>query len=352
MASVHVVPSPEARSAQGISQHTAPPRTLRLPDWNRQEWTRRAALLRFPDYRDLGQWVEFRDASVRLAREFLPLTTRQALGEFFAPAGPPALVLENLPVDPELPPVPTDGMRPEGKQAVSEAAIVGIICQWGEVLSFLNEKGGCPVHQITPIAGMENSQSNAGRVRFGYHSDNAFLPTWFRQQGIMLYGLLNQNTATTVVTADQMLEAAPAELAAILARPLFRHACPASYSFAGTPVHSAPCPILWRDDRGLARVSAASSSIEPLRPEAASALNRFRELLDGLEPARIIVGPGTALLFKDDRMLHGRDAFSGPRWLQRAYFTDSLALLREVTGSEARAFAFDARALLSPRHTP
>lgn len=347
MASLQVLPPP---NPQGVPASATFPLTLRLPDWNREEWTRRAERLRFPEYKNLEAWVEFRDASVRLAREFLPLTTRQALGEFFTQVGTPALVLENLPVDPKLSAIPTDGMRPASKQAVSETVIVGILCQWGEILSYGNEKDGSPVHEVTPVAGMETLQSNAGRVRFGFHSDNAFLPSWFRQQGILLYGLLNQNTATTVITAEQILAAAPPGLAEILAKHVFRHACPASYSFGGNVVMSAPCPILWRDELGLTRVSAASSSIEPMTPEAASALQRFRELVDGLEPARVVVSPGTALLFKDDRVLHGRDQVNGPRWLQRAYFTDSLELLREVTGSDARAFSFDARTLLSPRH--
>ena len=57
-------------------------------------------------------------------------------------------------------------------------------------------------------------------------------------------------------------------------------------------------------------------------------------------------GPGTALLFKDDRVLHGRDSFAGSRWIQRAYFTDSLDPLRKATRSDPHAFAFDAGALL------
>jgi hypothetical protein len=217
------------------------------------------------------------------------------------------------------------------------------------LLSYTNEKGGSPIHEVTPVAGMEAIQSNAGRVKFGFHSDNAFLPSWFKQQGILLYGLVNERTATTVVTADQILAAAPAELAGLLARPIFRHACPASFALGEEPALSAPCPILWRDDLGLMRVSAASSTIVPTTPDAALALELFRSLLDELEPARVVVAPGTALLFKDDRLLHGRDAFSGPRWLQRAYFTDSLDLLRDVTGSDWRAFSFDARALISAR---
>ncbi|MEP6961959.1 MAG: hypothetical protein ABI995_07770 [Acidobacteriota bacterium] len=324
--------------------------TLQLPERNRVEWTREAAALQYPDYRDLEAWTQFKETSIALAAEYLPAEFQAALEAFFKPAGEPAIVIENLPVETELPPIPSDGSRPAGKQAISEAVITGMLCKWGELLSFLNEKGGSPIHEVAPIAGLEEIQSNAGRVKFGFHSDNAFLPSWFKQQGILLYGLQNQFTATTVVTAEQILQAAPPELAALLAEPIFRHACPASFQFGEGRALSAPCPILWRDEAGLMRVSAASSRIVPVTSEAALALELFRSLLDELTPAKVVVRPGTALLFKDDRVLHGRDAVSGPRWLQRAYFTDSLDLLRDVTGSDWRAFAFDAKALLSGRN--
>ena len=320
--------------------------SLRLPDHNREAWTRDAAALSFPDCRDLHAWNVFRDASVHLALRHLPEHFAEALDEFFSPVGIPALLFENLPVDPRLPPIPSDGLRPRDKQAVSEAVICGIVGMHGEILSYLNEKFGAPIQEVVPIQGMERIQSNAGRVQFGFHSDNAFLPRRYRQNGILLYGLRNQDAATLVLTAGDIMEAAPADLAASLAKPIYRHACPASFSLPGSAALSAPCPILWRDELGLTRVSAASSSIEPLTPEAAEALLRFRKLVMDLEPARVVVRPGTALLFKDDRVLHGRDSFAGSRWLQRAYFTDSLDPLRKATRSDPRAFAFDAGALL------
>ncbi len=344
MATAPVLPLPLPPSAS-----TAEVPTLRLSDASAAAWTRDAAKLTYPNYRDLAAWTEFREASTMLAKRYLPEEMKRSLEAFFRPSGAPAIVLENLPVDPHLPAIPADGMRPANKEAVSEVAITGILCQWGELLSFTNEKVGSPIHEVTPVPGREALQSNAGRVKFGFHSDNAFLPSWFKQQGILLYGLFNEKTATTVVTADQILAAAPAELASLLAQPIFRHACPASFSFGGTTALSAPCPILWRDEKGLMRVSAASSTIVPVTPEAELALELFRSLLDELTPARVVVRPGTALLFKDDRVLHGRDAFQGPRWLQRAYFTDSLDLLRDVTESDWRAFSFDARVLLSGR---
>ncbi|MBZ5676532.1 MAG: TauD/TfdA family dioxygenase [Acidobacteriia bacterium] len=320
--------------------------SLCLPERNCEAWTRAADALTFPNYHDLNAWNAFRRASVNLALRHLPEHFAEALEEFFTPTGIPALMFENLPVDPELPPVPTDGTRPRNKQAVSEAVICGLVGTHGEILSYLNEKSGAPIQEVAPIQGMERIQSNAGRVQFGFHSDNAFLPRRFRQNGILLYGLSNRDAATLVLTAGQIIEAAPADLAASLAKPIYRHACPASFSLPGSAALSAPCPILWRDELGLARVSAASSSIEPLTPEATEALNRFRELLMSLEPARVVVRPGTALLFKDDRVLHGRDSFAGSRWLQRAYFTDSLDPLRRATRSDPNAFAFDAGALL------
>ena len=342
MATAPVLPLPAPASSAALQ-------SLRLSDASRAEWTSDAAKLAYPDYRDLVAWTAFREASTALAARYLPEDMKTALQAFFAPSGAPAIVLENLPVDPHLPGIPENGMRPVGKEAVSEAVITGILCQWGELLSYVNEKDGSPIHEVTPVPGREELQSNAGRVKFGFHSDNAFLPSWFKQQGILLYGLLNEKTSTTVVTADQSLQAAPAELAALLAQPIFRHACPASFSFGEARALSAPCPILWRDEQGLMRVSAASSTIIPVTPEATLALELFRSLLDELVPAKVVVRPGTALLFKDDRVLHGRDAFQGPRWLQRAYFTDSLDLLRDVTASDWRAFSFDARALVSGR---
>src|SRR5579862_9416667 len=320
---------------------------LRLPSSTRNAWIRDASTLDYPDYRDLDAWIAFSQRSVQLARQHLLANLTEALRRFFSPAGENYIVVKNLPVDPNLPPIPIDGVRPSSKQAVSEVVIAGILGEWGSIVSYVNEKSGAPIHEVTPVPGMERVQSNSGRVRFGFHSDNAFLPARFRQRGLMLYGLRNDDTATLIVTADQIFEAASADLVASLAKPIFRHACPASFSLSSSPAISQPCPILWRDELGLARVSAASSSIEPLTTEAEGSLRRFRDLVAGLEPARIVVRPGTALLFKDDRVLHGRDPFSGLRWLQRAYFTDSLEALREASGSEPRAFAFDARMLLA-----
>jgi L-asparagine oxygenase len=321
----------------------APPR-MRVEDCHRDAWLREAAALEYPDPLDLDAWSRFRAAAVRLALEHLPAAITGELWRFFPYDGNDSLRIENLPVDPALPPTPLDGKRPPGKSAVSEAVVLGLIAPWAEVLSYKNEKEGVPIHEVTPIPGREYQQSNAGRTAFGYHSDNAFLPRQFRQEGLVLFGLRNEDTATLVLSAEQIAEAAPASLIEALARPAFRHACPQSYQLPAQ-LMSAARPILSRDRWGTLRVTAASSSIEPVDAGAARALEDFRALLASLEPLRAVVGPGTALLFKDDRVLHGRDAVGGDRWLQRAYFRESLDELRAAAGADPRAFAFDVRQL-------
>ena len=149
--------------------------------------------------------------------------------------------------------------------------------------------------------------------------------------------------ATLLLSAEQIVAAAPRWLRSELALPAFRQACPQSFGKAG--LLSAPGPILWRDGVGLMHVTAASSFIEPVDEQAGEALAEFRALCARLQPLRVVVTPGTALLFKDDRVLHGRDRVSGARWLQRTYFRESLDSLRAATHSSPHAFAFDARAL-------
>ena len=321
------------------------PARMRVENAHRDAWQRAALQLRYPDPRDLDSWEAFREAARTLALEHLPATVTAELWRFFAFGELDSVRIENLPVDPVLPPVPADGRRPPEKTAVSEAVVLGLIAPWAEILSYKNEKQGVPIHEVTPIEGRERQQSNAGRVAFGYHSDNAFLPREFRQEGILLFGLRNEDTATLVMSAEQIAEAAPRDLVEALARPAFRHAVPHSYQLPAS-IKSAARPILWRDSLGRMRVTAASSTIEPIDAEATQALTQFRTLLASLEPLRAVVGPGTALLFKDDRVLHGRDTVAGERWLQRAYFRENLHDLRAATNSDAREFSFDATVLL------
>jgi L-asparagine oxygenase len=316
---------------------------LRLPDAAKQVWLREASELVFPGTGDPTAWRAFVDASVCLARRHLPADVAEALAGFFAAEGPDALLIENLPVDPQLPPPPSDGKRPASKAAVSEAVIAGLIEQHAAIVTYSNEKNGAPIHEITPVEGLEHQVSSTGRVPFACHTDAAFLAPRFSPRGLLLFGLLNQTGASTaVLPLDRILEAASPGLVRLLEQPIFRHPSPSSFHVTASVVG----PIVWRDSRGVARIAVQTHAVQPVNDQARGAIAQLRALLDTLETERVVLRPGDALLFKNDRVLHGRDAFTGERWLQRAYFTDSLAPFRERAGAPEDAFVFDARRLL------
>lgn len=318
-------------------------RRLYLPEAARKAWQRDALRLKFPDTHDLAAWHKFVEDSVALAQRHLPEDAEEALAAFFGADGPDALLFENLPVDPVLPLPPSDGKRPPSKTAVSEAVIAGLIEGHAAIFAYCNEKAGAPIHEITPVSGSEHTSSSAGRAPFACHTDAAFLAPRFSPRGLLLFGLLNEPSApTAVLPLDRILAAAPASLIRSLEKPIFRHPSPSSFEISA----AVTAPIICRDAHGRAHISVQTHAVQPINEEAQGAIAQLRALLDTVETERVVLGPGDALLFKNHRVLHGRDAFSGERWLQRAYFTDSLAAFRDRTGAPVNAFVFDAAKLL------
>ncbi len=316
---------------------------LTVPPAAKNAWLREAGALEYPDPGRPEAWRAFVREASALAHAHLPFTSFETLYEFFSPGGPDALLIENLPVDPMLPPTPTGGARPAAKSAVSEAVIAGIVEPHAAIVSYLNEKAGAPIHEIAPVPGLEHVPSSSGRVSFAYHTDVAFLAPNFSPRGLLLFGLRNESGApTSVLMLEKLLEAAPDRLIRTLEQPVFRHPTPASFHLDVSVIR----PVLWTDWRGMARIAVQTHAVQGLTEEARDAIAELRALTAAIEPERVVLRPGSALLFKNDRVLHGRDAFTGERWLQRAYFTDSLGLFQDRAGAPPQAFAFDARDLL------
>lgn len=61
----------------------------------------------------------------------------------------------------------------------------------------------------------------------------------------------------------------------------------------------------------------------------------------------IVIRPGEALLFNNQRVLHGRPAIQrGERWLQRLYSRRCLRALREATGTGPDSTIFSVSQLI------
>ncbi|HEY6347164.1 MAG TPA: TauD/TfdA family dioxygenase [Bryobacteraceae bacterium] len=334
-----------------------PPLTLPhliLPQDAKFAWLQKALELPYPDPRDRMAWGAFTAASARLAQSHLPSRIQEELHEFFSPDAHSecvvrgrekrgALLIENLPVDADLPLTPDDGRRPARKTAVSEAVLAGLIEPHAKIFSYNNEKDGAPIHEVAPVAGKEDTPSNAGRVPFPCHTDVAFLAPDFSPQGLALLGLRNPlAAATSILALENILDSAPQSLIDSLSKPIFHHPSPSSFELAVLVT----APILWRDRRGGLRIAVQTHAVQPGNNEARAAIAELRALLASVEPHRVALTPGAALLFKNDRVLHARDAVAGDRWLQRAYFTSSLERFRQRAGSAPAEFVFDAFQLL------
>jgi hypothetical protein len=215
------------------------------------------------------------------------------------------------------------------------------------VMSYTEEKNGAPIHEVSPIIGKENSQSNAGRNRFFMHTDNCFIPDDYVQDGIALLGLRNDSgVATRVITLDDLLRAVPQDLLDVLRQPLFRIKNPASFAFT-PPYMTPPMPIFYKGRYGAERIGLPSAGAEGVNGKAQAAFDQFRNLVESLTPRQVVLRPGRLLLFRNYLMAHGRDEVKGDRWVQRAYWKSTVAQLRTITHSDPREYAFCVRTLLN-----
>lgn len=302
----------------------------------------------FPDANDAFGWFNFYAKAKSIASKFASGPVRELVSLLANPhMAVDAIVIRDLPhEDPGQSPV--DGKRPTGKNPVSEYAVVGLASLGGfEIYGHPQEKKGDQVHQVAPSNEKEHSQSNEGRPRFDFHTDNAFLKP-FQPAVLFLIGLVNKNVATLVLSLDQIIQQTPAEMIAALRQPIFEFKSPESFDFGTTRIVAEQRPIIYRDEYGIDRITLPGSTSNQSDEQAAKILKEFRQHLDSLSPSMIVVGPGMVLAFRNDRVVHGREMIpeESARWLQRIYATVDISSFREAVGSKDLTFSFDARVLV------
>jgi|GEM_PF-1873218 len=226
----------------------------------------------------------------------------------------PFFIIRNLPVD-----------VPENKWQVSEAPFASAILTGltGSIglsnFGYREEKEGAILHDVFPISGQEKSQSNAGRIEFGFHVDNPFLPRVGRPEVLTLISINNDSEAAThlLTMGDIKRQLSPKTLNLLREKLYeFRHAD--SFNLNKYKIFSTESPII-KNIEGFDEIRWAvfTLSTNELAQEAIKEL----KTLAHEHCRKIILKPGELLIFNNNRCIHGRGDVNDWRWLKRIYGT-------------------------------
>lgn len=226
----------------------------------------------------------------------------------------PFFILKNLPVD-----------QPSETWTTSEAPhasaiLVGLTASVGlRNFGYREEKGGAILHDVFPIPGSENSQSNAGRIEFGFHVDNPFLPRVGRPEVLALVSINNDSEAAThLLTVGEIKRRLSPGTLDVLRQSTFdfRHAD--SFDLNKYKIFATNSPVIKSVD-GFDEIRWAVFTLS--NDECAQAAIAELKALAQAYCRRIILQPGELLIFNNNRCIHGRGQVTGWRWLKRIYGT-------------------------------
>lgn len=226
----------------------------------------------------------------------------------------PFFIVRNLPVD-----------QPEEKWVTSDAPyasaiLAGLTASLGlRNFGYREEKAGAILHDVFPIAGAENTHSNAGRIEFGFHVDNPFLPRAGRPEVLTLVSINNDSEAAThFLTIGEIKKQLSPETVELLRSSLydFRHAD--SFNLNRYRIFATGSPVIKNID-GFDEIRWAVFTISS-DERAQAAIAELKELAQS-HCRRFVLKPGELLIFNNNRCIHGRGEVSGWRWLKRIYGT-------------------------------
>jgi L-asparagine oxygenase len=303
-------------------------------------------------------YERFEEAIIAAHRAFagLPASLEQEIAAFARnPDSPGTMLVDGLPLDPELPATPEGRAVVDRSSFVGEGCLLGLSRMLGEPIGFLSEKSGDLIHNVTPVAAGAYTQSNQGsKVFLNYHNDSVYDADGHYHRYnpdflILLCMRADRDGRALTYYADardasRVLEAGDREL---LRQPLYRMAAPSTYTreqAGGQRVWSQPYPVL-AGPEDTPEISVAANGIMAITPEAQAALDRLTTAFnDSRVHGVVALKPGNALLINNRKGLHARSVFEPTfdgrdRWLLRTYIRRNLWDMRHRTTDRSRVFA-------------
>lgn len=230
-----------------------------------------------------------------------------------------------------------DNTTPELANAKIISLMLALVM--GEPFQYKQQNNGELVASIKPIEGLEQSNSNAGKIHFGWHSDDSFLLSKFRTKWIQLTGFYNPDRVlTNIALIDEIIQNLSKESLNTLMLKKYKVKIPTSFKLGD----------MWSDDRPLIimnannqfEISVPMYHVAPSTLTDELATRALQDLSNAIEQSKrsYCIEPGTALIFNNDRLLHARDEIKTDRLLHRIYIKPNLEDLILATGSNNRIF--------------
>ncbi len=328
--------TPAAETAHElIARHAEPgPATDTVVELTSEEHEHLRELLSQVALDPFGEFEAF-FAEARLLFHEMPRRIRRALVEFAKRGNSDgALLLRNLPRDPELPPTPTrSGQEVRKATCASELWMCCVASALGEPVAYLQEKQGNLFQDVFPTPGnADKLSSESSAILLDFHTEIAFHP--YMPEYLLLYGLRqdpDKQARTIFSSVRRFFHLLPPGDRDTLFCDLFLTGVDYSFGNVGELKGAGPLVSILYGDRLDPFLRYDLDLMVGQTPEAQRALQVVRELVNQAK-RDVVVEPGSLLVLDNRRCVHARSDFKAyydgrDRWLQR------MAVVRDLEPS-------------------
>jgi L-asparagine oxygenase len=301
-----------------------------------------------PDYKIYGQepLEALIESSIGIASKHLGENNTVMLRSKLADLGgmTHAVLVRNLPQDPNVPFTPVDGSRSlEKKTFVAEAVSIGLASlAGGSLVSYPGEKQYSNSFFHEGFALKEGGSAVNQKGTLPWHIDISYVPLSYAPDILVLYGVREGNdkeVKTKLLKATDVLRFVPSSVEQILRENRYKHKQP---DWIDTLKPKAKPMIVGPSSNPtiLAAAAGNSSAFNPNDHEAKDALDVLYGAIKEAETyglaAEVHLREGDVLLFDQKHLLHTRKAYSAPlfdgndRVLLRSYYVFDEELVQSM----------------------